>query len=106
MKSVSGHYDSLVYLKHTSPSRIATKSSGMKISADSVKSKILQDVKVCENYTSAFVANYNLKNKGSKKHLEEGFVATNVINMAILLPSESQNLQKRIKRVQVMLQFL
>lgn len=54
------------------PMIIAIESSGMKISADSVKSKILQDVKICENDTSAFAANHKYKNKGNKKQPKRG----------------------------------
>lgn len=52
------------------PMIIAIESSGMKISADSVKSKILQDVKISEGDTSAFAINH--KNKGPKKPFRKG----------------------------------
>lgn len=55
------------------PMIIAIESSGMKISADSVKSKILQDVKICPIMnTSAFAGNYNSKNRGNKKQPKRG----------------------------------
>lgn len=54
------------------PMIIAVESSGIKISADSVKSKILQDVKMNESQTSAFAINQNFKKKGYKKSFQKG----------------------------------
>lgn len=54
------------------PMIIAIESSGIKICADSVKSKILQDVKMNENQTSAFAINQNFKKKGNKKQFQKG----------------------------------
>lgn len=52
------------------PMIIAIESSGMKISADSVKAKILQDVKMCNSDTNAFAT--NSKKKVFKKPNQKG----------------------------------
>lgn len=55
------------------PMIIAIESSGMKISADSVKAKILQDVKLSGSDTSAFAVNTaNTKKKIFKKPFSKG----------------------------------
>lgn len=54
------------------PMIIAIESSGIKICADSVKSKILQDVKKNENQTSAFAINQNFKKRANRKPFQKG----------------------------------
>lgn len=52
------------------PMIMAIKSSGITISADSIKAKILQDVKICNSDTNAFAT--NSKKKVIKKSFQKG----------------------------------